>query len=269
MFQPGEEGCFGAPKMIEEGVLDAAGERPVAAYGLHVISGSLPAGVFTSKPGPMMASADRVYLTVRGRGGHASEPHHAADPIPVACEIVLALQSMVTRQFDIFDPVVVTVGMFQAGTTDNVIPAEAKLAGTIRTFSAPARAHARESVLQLARDIATAHRLSVEPEFVPGYPLTVNDATEQAFAGQVAAGLFGDARFVPAQNPIPGAEDFSYVLEEVPGAFVLLGACPPGTDPLTAPYNHSAEAAFDDSVLTEGTALYAELAVRRLAAAAS
>ncbi|HEY7144519.1 MAG TPA: M20 family metallopeptidase [Streptosporangiaceae bacterium] len=269
MFQPGEEGCFGAPKMIEEGVLDAAGERPVAAYGLHVMSGHVPAGVFTSKPGPMMAAADRVYLTVCGRGGHASQPHHAADPIPVACEIVLALQSMVTRQFDIFDPVVVTVGMFRAGTTDNVIPDEAKLSATIRTFSAPARAHARESVLQLARDIATAHRLSVEAEFVSGYPLTVNDATEQAFAEDVATGLFGETRFRPAENPIPGAEDFSYVLEEVPGAFMFLGACPPGTDPLTAPYNHSAEAAFDDSVLTEGTALYAELAVRRLTAAAA
>ncbi len=111
--------------MVEEGVLDAAGERPVAAYALHVASGLLPFGLLASRPGPIMAAADTLHVTVRGRGGHGSQPHHAADPVPVACEIVLALQTMVTRQFDVFDPVVLTVGTFHAGTADNVISDEA------------------------------------------------------------------------------------------------------------------------------------------------
>jgi amidohydrolase len=268
MFQPGEEGYFGARYMIDEGILDAAGERPVAAYGLHVSSSVLPTGVYTGRAGTMMAAADTIDITVRGRGGHASQPHHAADPIPVACELVTALQTMVTRQFDAFDPVVVTVGMFRAGTVNNVIPAEAQLAATLRTFSAQSRARAMQAIPRLAREITAAHGLSVEVDFQPGYPQTINDSAELAFTELTAAGLFGADRFVPAQNPVPGAEDFSYVLEQVPGAFVMLGACPPGIDPETAAFNHSAEAVFDDSVLADGTTLYAELALRRLAAAA-
>ena len=267
MFQPGEEGCGGAKIMIDEGVLDAAGPRPVAAYGLHVVSSVLPTGVYTSRAGTMMAAADTIDIIVRGRGGHASQPHHAADPIPVACELVTALQTMVTRQFDAFDPVVVTVGMFQAGTVNNVIPDEARLAATVRTFSAQSRAQARLAIPRLAREITAAHGLSVDVDFVSGYPLTINDTAEMAFAEQTATGLFGADRFVPAENPLPGAEDFSYVLEQVPGAFVMLGACQPGIDPETAAFNHSAEAVFDDSVLADGTTLYAELALRRLAAA--
>jgi amidohydrolase len=122
MFQPGEEGFGGAKDMIDEGVLDAAGERPVAAYGMHVASSMLPLGLWTGRPGPMMAAADTLEVTVHGRGGHASQPHRSADPIPVACEIVTALQTIVTRKFDVFDPVVITVGSFHAGTADNVTP---------------------------------------------------------------------------------------------------------------------------------------------------
>jgi amidohydrolase len=268
MFQPGEEGCGGAERMIDEGVLDAAGERPVAAYGLHVVSSVLPAGVCATRPGTMMAAADSLDITVCGRGGHGSQPHHAADPIPAACELVIALQTMVTRRFDAFDPVVITVGMFQAGTASNVIPDEARLQATVRTFSAASRAAAREYALGLVRGITSAHGLSVRAEFVEGYPVTVNDTAETAFAGQTVTGLFGGDRFLLAPNPLPGAEDFSYVLEQVPGAFVMLGACPPGADPASAPFNHAADAVFDDAVLADGTALYAALAMRRLAAAA-
>src|SRR5262249_859199 len=127
MFQPGEEGHGGARFMIEEGVLDAAGRRATAAYALPVASAELPFGVFSTREGPMMAAAEAMDITVTGRGGHGSQPHHAADPIPAACEIVTALQVLVTRAFDIFDPVVVTVGSFHAGTTNNVIPDEARL----------------------------------------------------------------------------------------------------------------------------------------------
>ena len=266
MFQPGEEGPGGAQIMVSEGVLDAAGERPVAAYALHVISSLLPIGVLGGRVGPIMAAADALEVTVHGRGGHGSQPHSAADPIPVTCEIVLALQTMVTRRFDIFDPVVITVGTLHAGVADNVISDEAHFAATVRTFSAPARERVADEAPRLAREMAAAHGMTATAEFVPGYPVTVNDETETAFVQQAIADLLGDGRYITAPNPVTGSEDFSYVLDEVPGAFVFLGACPPGTDPWTAPFNHSAQAVFDDAVLPDGTALYAELALRRLAA---
>jgi amidohydrolase len=265
MFQPGEEGYAGARYMIEEGVLDAAGERATAAYALHVASALLPSGVFSTRPGPMMAAAEVLDVTVRGHGGHGSQPHHAADPIPVACEIVMALQAMVTRKFDIFDPVVITVGSFHAGTTDNVIPDSAHLLATVRSFSPASREQVRDAALRVVRNIASAHGLSATAEFTNSYPVTVNDQAEAQFAADVVAGVLGERRYVGQTNPQAGAEDFSYVLEQVPGAFVMLGACAPGADPATAPFNHSADAVFDDAVLSDGAALYAELALRRLA----
>ena len=268
MFQPGEEGHAGADKMIGEGVLDAAGERwPAAAYALHVSSTQLPCGVFTTKPGPMLAAADVIRVTVRGRGGHASQPHLAADPIVAACEMVTALQALVTRQFDVFDPVVITVGSFHAGTADNVIPDEAQFLGTARSYSAAARARLRDGTIGLVNHIAEAHGLTADAEYIEEYPVTVNDEAEANFARAVAAEMFGEGRSVPKLFPMTGAEDFSYVLQHVPGAFISLGACPPERDPQTAPSNHSAEAVFDDAVLADGAALYAELALRRLGAA--
>jgi amidohydrolase len=264
MFQPGEEGHGGARFMIEEGVLDAAGERAAAAYALHVASAELRAGMFSTREGPMMAAADALGITVHGRGGHGSQPHHAADPIPVACEIVTALQVLVTRTFDIFDPVVITVGSFHAGTTNNVIPDEARLQVTIRSFSAAPRALVREAAVRLVHDIASAHGLTASAEFEGSYPVTVNDQWEARFATQVVADLFGEDQFRPQPSPMAGAEDFSYVLDQVPGAFIMLGACPPPVDPDTAPFNHSAFAVFDDTVLADGAALFTELAVRRL-----
>jgi amidohydrolase len=266
MFQPGEEGYAGARYMIREGVLNAAGQRPVAAYALHVTSNRLPCGTFSTRPGPLLAAADQITVTVHGRGGHASMPHRSADPIPAACEMVLALQTMVTRRFDVFDPVVITVGSFHAGTTDNVIPDEASFLATARSYSKASRTALADLVPRLIRDIATAHGLTADAKYAAEYPVTVNDAAEAAFAGQTIATAFGPERGETAEFPITGAEDFSFVLEEVPGAFVFLGACPPDLDPQTAPTNHSAVALFDDAVLAEGTALYAELALRRLAA---
>jgi len=261
MFQPGEEGCAGARYMIDEGVLDAAGERPVAAYALQ----RLPCGMFSTRPGAMLAAADQITVTVHGRGGHASVPHRAADPIVVACEMVTALQTLVTRKFDVFDPVVITVGSFHAGTTDNVIPDEAVFLATARSFSQESRSALAELVPRLIGDIARGHGLTAEAIYAAEYPVTVNDAAEAAFAAETVAAAFGPERSELAEFPITGAEDFSYVLDQVPGAFVMLGACPPATDPLTAPTNHSAMATFDDAALADGTALYAELALRRLA----
>ncbi|HTZ91929.1 MAG TPA: M20 family metallopeptidase [Streptosporangiaceae bacterium] len=268
MFQPGEEGPGGGRIMVDEGVLDAAGDRPVAAYALHVASGLLPFGLFASRSGTIMAAADTLHVTVHGRGGHGSQPHRAADPVPVACEIVLALQTMVTRQFDVFDPVVLTVGTFHAGTADNVIPDDAHFVATIRSFSPHARDAVQKAAPRTAVQVAAAHGLTATAEFRDGYPVTINDATELAFAEQTLAGLLGDGRYFAAPDPLTGSEDFSYVLEQVPGAFLMLGACPPDADPFAAPFNHSAEAVFDDAVLPDGTALYAELALERLAQAA-
>src|SRR5580693_1101814 len=265
MFQPGEEGYAGARQMIEEGVLEAAGARPVAAYGLHVTSQRLPCGTFSTRPGAMLAAADQITVTVHGRGGHASTPHRAADPIPVACEMVTALQTLVTRKFDVFDPVVITVGSFHAGTTDNVIPDQARFLATARSFSPQSRSALADLVPRLIQDIASAHGLTADAEYATEYPVTVNDAAEAEFAVQTVADAFGPGRGETAEFPITGAEDFSFVLEEVPGAFVMLGACPPDRDPQDAPTNHSAVAVFDDAALADGTALYAELALRRLA----
>ena len=265
MFQPGEEGFAGARQMISEGVLDAAGDRPVAAFALHVASSHLSQGVYSTKPGTMMAAADVFEVTVRGNGGHASQPHRADDPIPVACELVTALQTMVTRKFDVFDPIVLTIGSFHAGTTDNVIPDEAKLLGSLRTFSTETRARAADYATRLAEEIAAAHGLTATAGFPSGYPVTVNDDDEVSFAQRTVTDLFGSDRCLTQPFPLTGAEDFSFVLQQVPGAFVMLGACPQGTDPASAAYNHSAEAAFDDAVLGDGAALYAELALRRLA----
>ncbi len=268
MFQPGEEGYSGARHMISEGVLEAAGTRPVAAYALHVVSSRLPFGMFSTRPGPMLAAADQIAVTVRGKGGHASQPHRAADPIPAACEMVIALQTMVTRRFDVFDPVVLTVGSFHAGTADNVIPDEARFLATARSYSRQARSVLRELIPRLVSDIGTAHGLTAGADYLMEYPVTVNDAAETAFAQTTVNDVFGPQRSQPAENPATGAEDFSFVLQEVPGAFVLLGACPPERDPETAPSNHSAQAIFDDRVLPDGAALLAELAMRRLAHAA-
>jgi amidohydrolase len=270
MFQPAEEGGpdgnGGALRMLEEGVLAAAGDPPAAAYGLHVFSDLCGHGVFEARPGATLAASDTLAVTVRGRGGHGSMPHRAADPVPAACAMVTALQTLVTRRFDVFDPVVITVGAFHAGTWSNIIPDEATFAATVRSYSPQAQRRLREETLRLVRGVADAHGVRADAEYVAGYPVTVNDPAEAAFATATAADLFGPDRSRVLANPVSGAEDFSYVLNQVPGAFVLLGACPPGTDPRTAPSNHSPGAVFDDSVLADGTALYAELALRRLAA---
>ncbi len=205
MFQPGEEGYAGARHMINEGVLDAAGERPVAAYGLHVTSQRLPCGTFSTRPGAMLAAADQITVTVHGRGGHASAPHQAADPIPVACEMVTALQTLVTRKFDVFDPVVITVGSFHAGTTDNVIPDEARFLATARSFSQESRSALAELVPRLIGDIARAHGLTAEAIYAAEYPVTVNDAAEAAFAAETIADVFGaGARRARPSSRSPG-----------------------------------------------------------------
>ena len=266
MAQPGEEGFHGARYMLEEGLLDVVPGAPVSgAFALH-ISSMLASGTVNVRPGPMMAAADQWRMVVHGRGGHASEPHAAADPIPVAAEIVLALQSMVTRRVDVFDPAVVTVAHIEAGSTNNVIPDTAFLEGTIRTLSAERRAEVLAAVQRVATHVAAAHGLTVEFEHEEGYPVTVNDPGAAARVLDAATELLGEraSRLSPA--PLMGAEDFSYVLQRVPGAMAWLGACPPGLDPATAPANHSNLVVFDEEPLPAGVALYAQMALDALRA---
>ncbi|QIS12412.1 M20 metallopeptidase family protein [Nocardia arthritidis] len=266
MFQPGEEGYDGARHMVAEGVLDAAGTRPVAAYALHVMSSQIPTGVFTTRRGPLLSASDTVRVTIRGAGGHGSMPHRALDPIPAACEMVLALQTMVTRGFDIHDPVVITVGSLHAGTQHNVIPDEAYFEATVRSYSAEAHARVKDGFVRTVRGLADAHGLDVDIDYIELYPVTVNDHREAEFAAGAVTELFGAERFAWQDNPAAGSEDFSRILGEIPGAMVCLGAPPEGADPATAPINHSPRVQFDESVLADGAALYADLAIRRLAA---
>jgi hippurate hydrolase len=265
MVQPGEEGFHGARYMLEEGLLDVVPEAPVSgAFALH-ISASFASGTVNVRPGPMMAASDQWRMTVRGRGGHASEPHAAADPVPVAAEIVLALQSMVTRRVDIFDPAVVTVAHIAAGSANNVIPSTAFMEGTVRTLSPERRADVLASVQRVAAHVAAAHEMTVEFEHIEGYPVTVNDAGVAAQTLETAAALLGPQASVLAPAPLMGAEDFSYVLERVPGVMAFLGACPPGLEPGEAPANHSNLVVFDEEPLPAGVALYARMALQALA----
>ncbi|MBO7936003.1 M20 family metallopeptidase [Streptomyces sp. S9] len=268
MFQPGEEGMGGARLMIEEGVLDAAGARVVAAYALHVTSAMLPAGVATVRPGPVLAASDEVTVRVTGAGGHGSSPHAAKDPVPAVCEMVTALQTMVTRTVDIFDPAVVTVGSLHAGSAGNVIPEGAEFVATVRSFSDEAHARVRSGFERTVRGIAAAHGVAVDIDYRENYPVTVNDPAEAAFALRTARAVFGAGQVFEAPRPMAGSEDFSYVLREVPGAYVGLGACPPGRDPMTAPMNHSAQAVYDDRAVVDAAVLLAELAAGRLPFAA-
>lgn len=264
MFQPGEEGWDGAAVMIEEGVLDAAGKRVRAAYGMHVFSALQEHGQFVTRVGPMLAGSDELHVVVRGVGGHGASPHLAEDPVPALAGMVTALQTMVTRQFDMFDPVLITVGLVHAGTKANIIPSTGMLQATIRTYSSAARDKMIVAAPRLVRGIADAHGLDVDVEYVEQYPVTVNDAAETEFAARVITDVMGPDRHAELPHPWGGAEDFSRVLEQVPGSFVGLGAVPAGTDPATAAFNHSPYACYDDAVLTDGAAVYAELAIRRL-----
>ena len=264
MFQPGEEGFDGARHMIEEGVLDAAGTRATAAYALHVMSNLTPRGVVASRPGPVMAASDGLYVTVTGRGGHASTPHLTRDPIGAACEMVTALQAAMARSIDTFAPHVLAVGTIHGGTRRNIVPDTATFEATVRTFDRAVRQSLADVVRRVCEGVAAAHGVDVDVRYEEEYPVTVNDPAEAAFALGVAEDLLGTGIAVRMPNPITGSEDFSRVVAEVPGAMLFLGALVDGRDPASAPSNHSPQAAFDDRVLPAGTALYASLALRRL-----
>ena len=270
MFQPGEEGYAGAKFMLDEGLLSVpphavdASESPVTgAFAMHITS-SIPAGYVSTRPGACMASSDTLRIVVKGRGGHASEPFRALDPIPIACEIVQALQTMVTRRIDVFDPTIVTVAKIVAGTTTNVIPETAEIQGTIRAVSEKTRARVHEGIRRVAEGVAAAHEAEVEVETTYGYPVTVNAVDFAEFSMGVAGDLLGADRVLRLPNPVMGAEDWSYVIEQVPGAMMFLGGTPHDKSPATAAPNHSNRVVFEESAMVEGVATYSAVALRHL-----
>lgn len=259
MFEPGEEAGGGAQRLISEGVLSAAGERVEAAYGIHVLPGR--AGVFTTRPGSVMAGASSLTVRVLGRSGHGSRPHQAVDPVPAAAQIISALHTYVTRRFPVFDPVVLSVTKMQASEIINAIPDEAMLGVTIRALSAESVEILTRELPSLADGIASAFGCRAEAEFRAVYPVTSNDPKAATHALTVLGDLFGANRAVPLEHPVMVSESFSAVLNEVPGAFVFLGTTPEGIDPDTAEMNHSPRAIFDDSVLGDQAAALAALAL--------
>jgi hippurate hydrolase len=266
MFQPGEEGWGGARLMIEDGLIDAD-PKPEAAFALHVWPG-VKAGAILGKPGPMMASADTWTITIRGRGGHASMPHDAVDPIPVAFEIGQALQALVTRRIDIFDPVVLTCTKLTAGTTYNVIPETAEMLGTLRATSEGARERAHEGIRRISTHIAAAHLCEADVTIKQGYPVTVNNAGFVDFARTVATDLLGDDNYIDRPAPIMGAEDFSYVLQRIPGCLMFLGVMPDHHDGRghVAPC-HSNRMLLNEDCMAAGIAMHAAVAHRFLSSA--
>jgi len=261
MFQPGEEGWHGARFMIDDGLLDPL---PDAAFALHIMPDS-PHGLVAGRAGALLASADRFEIVVSGRGGHASMPHQTLDPMPVACEIVTAIQTMVTRRFPVADPVVVTVAEIHAGTAHNVIPDRAVMRGTLRTLSPHNRVALHEQLVTLAKGIAAAHGLSAEVHVFEGFPVTVCDARAVDLGEAVAEAIGAPVRFHRLSHPIMGAEDFAYVLEKVPGAMFFLGVAAPDADPRTCWSIHSPRMVVDEAALPLGTALLAGCATRFLA----
>ncbi len=262
MFQPGEEGHHGARFMLEEdGLIEPL---PHAAFALHVMPNA-PHGVFSGRAGPLMASADRIEILVRGAGGHASMPHDARDPVPMACELVLALQAVVTRTVPIADPAVLTIAHMKAGTTNNVIPDSVFLEGTMRTLSPARRAALKAAVRRCAEGVAMAHGMTVDVSIEEGFPVTRCDARAVALGRDVVAGLYGAEAWHDLEQPVMGAEDFSYLLEKVPGAMFFLGAAREGDDWRQCCALHSTRMMLDEAVMARGAALHAALAERFLA----
>ncbi|KHL24657.1 amidohydrolase [Croceibacterium mercuriale] len=260
MFQPGEEGFHGARHMIEDGLLDP---RPDAAFALHIMP-DMPHGQVTCRPGTMMAAADMLRIVVTGRGGHASLPHQTRDPVPVAAEIITAIQALVTRRYSAAEATVITITTLQAGSAHNVIPNEVVLIGTVRTLSAERRADVRGALARLADGIAGAHDCTAEVTVTDGFPPTVNDPRAAALVAEVA-GALPQADYVPMAHPLMGAEDFSYVLQQVPGAMAFLGVAPADSnDPSVLPGLHSTRMLLDEGALPRGAALLAGCALHFL-----
>jgi len=259
-FQTGEEGYYGAKVVLDEGMFEAP-YSPDAIFALH-ITPLMDSGKFTGRPGPILAAADTWKIKVTGKGGHASMPHDALDPIPVACEIVQALQHMVVSRINAFNPVVLTTTKIEAGTTSNVIPESVDMLGTLRSTSERSRAKAHEGIKRIATQIAMAHEMEAEVELSLGYPVTVNQPDFVDFARATLEQLFGEGAYIPMKTPMMGAEDFSYLLERWPGAMFFLGVKP--DDPSLAAPCHSNRMILNEESMAYGIAAHAAIAMNYL-----
>ncbi len=258
VFQPAEEAgeISGAQAMIADGLFE---RFPCdAIFGLHNHPGA-PEGTILTRSGPMMAAADTAYIKVIGKGGHASRPHLTVDPVMVACSLVMALQTVVARNVDPTETAVITVGTIHGGEASNVIPDDVDLAVSIRSFSPVVRELLQRRVCELTEQHVAAYGATAEIKYELGYPVVVNSDAETAFATEVARELIGDAK-VSTCPLIPGSEDFSYFLQHKPGSFLRLGN---GVDSAVL---HNPKYNFNDANLPVGSALWARLAERYLAA---
>lgn len=256
MFQPGEEGHHGARIMLEEGLL--GDPLPDAAFALHIWP-TLPHGAVACRAGAMLASTDTLKARIVGRGGHAAMPHDAIDPIPAAADVVLAMQAEVARRTPVADPMVMSIACIHAGTTHNVLPDSVELMGTLRTLSAERRELGRAAFERICTHVAAAHGCTAEVEIESGYPPTINDARAVALIRDIAGDDFHE---LPASNM--GGEDFSYVLEKVPGAMAFLGVAAKGEDAKSRAPLHNPKMTIDESVLPKGVALHCAFAARFL-----
>ena len=220
IFQPAEEGLGGAKKMLEDGLLQ---QFPCdAVFAMHNMPG-LAQGHLMFREGPMMASSDYVTITLHGKGGHGAMPHQAADPLVAGAAIVLGLQSIVSRNVDPLESAVITVGAFQSGAVNNVIPQQAVLSLSVRALSPEVRELLQKRITELAQAQAQSYGVSAQVEYQRGYPVLVNDPGVTQFARQVAQDLVGAARITPQGKPLTSSEDFAYILEQVPGCYLLIG----------------------------------------------
>ena len=256
MFQPGEEGQHGARIMLEEGLL--GDPVPDAAFALHIWP-TLPHGTVACRAGAMLASTDTLKARIVGKGGHAAMPHDTRDPVPVAAEVVLALQLEVSRRTPVTDPIVLSITRISAGTTHNVLPDAVELLGTLRTLSPEGRARGREAFERICTHVAAAHGCTAEVEIETGYPPTINDPRAVALVREIAGEDFHE---LTASNM--GGEDFSYVLEKVPGVMAFLGVAPKGEDAATRAPLHNPGMTIDEAVLPKGVALHCAFATRFL-----
>ncbi|MDJ0642031.1 MAG: M20 family metallopeptidase [Erythrobacter sp.] len=257
MFQPGEEGHHGARFMLDDGLIDPL---PDAAFALHIMPNA-PFGVLAGRAGPLMAAADQFTITVKGKGGHASMPHDCNDPVPAAAAMVGAFQTMVTRRFNAANAVVVTVTQIHTGTTHNVIPDEAMVAGTIRTLSPDHRDKAHTLLAETANDLARSYGVEAGCKIEHGFPVTICDPRAVSLGNKVALDIAGADGWRDLPAPIMGAEDFSYILEKVPGAMFFLGVAPQGEDWTQCCAIHSPHMHVDENALPKGTAMLAGCAL--------
>ena len=250
IFQPAEEGGGGGKVMVDEGVANGVS----SIFALHLWPG-LPFGKIATKAGPIMAAADAFEMEVRAMGSHGAMPHLGSDAIAIAAQIVTALQTIVSREVDPVEPAVLTVGEIGAGTAFNVIPDRAHLGGTVRTLNADLREKMPGRMEELARGIARGMRGDIDLDYTFSYPITVNDEAAANLALDVAEDLIGGESVLELPSPSMGAEDFSYFLQSLPGAFIWLGI---GED---ASGLHTPKFAFDEDILPRGSALLAALAI--------